>query len=184
MQMRAECLDEWLGDFGHFRYEFLRYCGEIAKALGYTFDFSQSVLEAAHAGWRADHDIWLAEKMGSDTSGLSPIKIMALLLHQLCRADWITEVREFENDEFEFNGTDAERVETAKDFIAGREAFFALEFALAVVNWFEAARTDRTQEFVFRMTEDLHHDLLHYLLSNRHDAFTLFLVLKALYARD
>jgi hypothetical protein len=74
--------------------------------------------------------------------------------------------------------------ETRKDINGARGTFFAFQFAIAVMNSFEIARDDRAQPFVFRLTDDLEHDLMVYLLSERRDFMAMFLIFKALYARD
>jgi len=53
-----------------------------------------------------------------------------------------------------------------------------------VINWFERARTDRIQDFTFRMTLDLAHDIMFYLQTKQKDPTAIYLILKALYARD
>ncbi|MCJ2056856.1 hypothetical protein MKL09_09845 [Methylobacterium sp. J-048] len=184
MQMTADCLDRWLGSFDNFRPDFLDFCWTVSKSLGFEFEFSQDILRAAHEGWAASHDMWLAERMGSDTSGLSHIKIMGLLLHQLCRAQWVKEIREYKGSALEFNGTAQERDETAKDFLGGPEAFFSLQFVLQIINWFEAARQDKTEPFNPRMTEDMAHDLMFYLVNGHHTEVSSVLILKGLYIRD
>jgi hypothetical protein len=83
-----------------------------------------------------------------------------------------------------FAGTADEKEEVRKDINAGRGTYLGFQFVLLVMNWFEEARPDCREEFVFRLTPDMEHDFLHYLLSEARSDVATFLVLKALYARD
>jgi hypothetical protein len=118
---------------------------------------------------------------------LSHLKIGALLLNELANEDWIRDIYEYEahpKDDYVFAGTPEERTEVRRDIAAGRGTYFAYQFVIGVLNWFEAARIDRQSRFLFRMTPDLEHDLMVYLLSNVREEMGIFLTLKALYARD
>ena len=112
---------------------------------------------------------------------------MGLLLFSLGKVEWAAELEEFDageaHDEWEYNGTPEEREESRLDLNAGRGTFLALQFVFAILNGFEAARDDRLEPFKFRLTHDLEHDLMVYLLSERRDDMAIFLILKALYAR-
>lgn len=88
------------------------------------------------------------------------------------------------NDGLEFDGTSDQREEIRKDINAGRGTYLGFQFIIDVLNWFEKARVDRKTPFVFRMTWDLHHDLFVYLSSEKREPMPVFLILKALYARD
>lgn len=123
-----------------------------------------------------------------DSYGLSHLKIMAILLVSLASVEWVQEIEEFDadgrHDEWEYVGTKDERGETRADVRAGRGTFLAFQFAIAVLNSFEVSRDDRKQLFEFRLTTDLEHDLMVYLTSERRDSMAMFLIFKALYARD
>jgi hypothetical protein len=123
-----------------------------------------------------------------DSDGLSHIKIMAILLFALAQVDWVHELEEFnatdDRREGEYNGTPEEKEESRRDINAGRGTFLALQFVLAILNSFEEARDDRQQEFVFRLTHEIEHDLMVFLLSERRDDMAIYLILEALYARD
>ena len=53
-----------------------------------------------------------------------------------------------------------------------------------LVRWFERQRTDKRQAFVFRMTDELEHNFLSYLLSEKRDSMAIYLFLEALFVRD
>lgn len=183
-----DCLDRWLGDFDEFRVDFLQQAVMLCKAVGYHFDFDQAKLLAAHTKWKATCDVWEQSLLMPDSNGLSHLKIMAILLVQLAELDWVKNLYEYDPDNenlpFEFAGTAAQKREVRKDINAGRGTFLAFQFAMQVLNWFEAARDDRIQPFEFRLTSDLEHDLMVYLMSPRRDEMATFLIFKALYVRD
>ncbi|WP_127088730.1 hypothetical protein [Aquabacter cavernae] len=184
--LTEECLDNWISDFSAFRGDFLRACTITSQAIGYSFKFNQSHLEIAHENWKAGVDRWEATYVMKDSNGLSHLKIMALLLVNLASIEWLEELYEFDAEsvrDFEFSGSKNDLEETRKDLAAGRGTFLAFEFCIMVLNWFENARIDRVSNFEFRLTEDLRHDILVYLLSERRDDMAVFLMLKALYVR-
>jgi hypothetical protein len=188
LDLDENCLDKWLESYDAFKDDFLRYCYFISKACGYYPHVNFSKLKVGHGAWCADCQIWENKYVMKDSNGLSHLKIMAILLVSLASVDWVQDLEEFDpegrRDEGEFVGTAEEREETRLDINAGRGTFFAFQFAIAIINSFEISRDDRAQEFVFRLTPDLEHDLMVYLLSERRDAMAVFLIFKALYARD
>lgn len=188
LHLNENCLDHWLESYDAFKDDLLRYCYFISKACGYYPQVDFPKLKVAHANWCAECQLWETSYVMRDSNGLSHLKIMAMLLVNLSSVDWVKELEEYDaegmHDEGEFAGTPEELEETRLDINAARGTFFAFQFAIAVVNAFEIARDDREQEFVFRLTTDLEHDLMVYLLSERRDSMAMFLILKALYARD
>jgi len=187
-QLTADCLDRWLADYDQFRPDFLLFCYTLSKACGYYPQVDFVSLKAAHAEWGARCNVWQAEYVMRDSDGLSHTKIMAILLYALSQVEWVAELEEFnpEGDrrEGEYNGTPQEREESRRDINSGRGTFLTLQFVLAILNAFEEARDDRQQEFVFRLTHELEHDLMVYLLSERRDDMAIYLILESLYARD
>lgn len=188
LQLSADCLDRWLANFDDFRYEFLQQCTVLCKVAGYQFAFNQELLRIAHENWKAECDLWRASRIMPDTELLSHIKIGAILLDELARVEWVRDLFEYdptsERLEFEFAGTNEEREEVRKDINAGRGTYLAFQFVIQVLNWFEQARIDRQQAFVFRMASDLEHDIMVYLLSEYRNAMAIFLIFKSLYVRD
>jgi hypothetical protein len=186
LHLSEDCLDRWLLDFDDFRYDFLRHCQAVSKAAGYYFEFEGELLELAHTRWKAECDEWHRYKL-QDSSALSHIKVGALLLFELSSVEWVRNIFEYEpndKDDLIFTGTADEREEVRRDINAGRGTYLAFQFVIGLLNWFETARIDRNSEFCFRMTPDLEHDLMVYLLSTTREQMGLFLTLKALYARD
>ncbi len=124
--------------------------------------------------------------MADPSKNLSVIKVLSLLLHELSRVGWMTQLEEFDHTAapFQFAGPEDEFEEVRKDIAGGGGTFLAYQFVILVINWFEQARTDRVQEFVFRMTLDLEHDILVFLTSEECQPTSIYLILKALYARD
>src|ERR1700734_284052 len=183
-----DCLDRWLAEYDQFRPDFLAFCYFVSKACGYYPQVDFNNLKAAHAAWKAKCEVWERTYVMPDSDGLSHIKIMAILLFALSQTEWVRELEEFDptsdRREGDYNGTPEEREESRRDINAGRGAFLALQFVLAILNSFEEARDDRQQEFIFRLTHELEHDLMVFLLSERRDDMAIYLILEALYARD
>ena len=186
VRLDAGCLDRWLSDFDAFRYDFLRHCHGLSKAANYYFEFDQKSLERAHTAWCKNCREWQEHRL-EGAGQLSHIKIGALLLNELAREEWIRDLFEYKpdpKDDYTFAGTPEELTEVRRDINSGRGTYFAFQFVIGVLNWFEASRIDRHSSFIFRMTPDLEHDLMVYLLSRTHEEMAIFLALKALYSRD
>ncbi|MGO9740243.1 MAG: hypothetical protein ACLPN5_01750 [Roseiarcus sp.] len=188
MILTAQCLDNWLEDFEQFRHDFLLFCYRISKAVGYYFEFDQSSLYKAHNEWNDICREWANADENADSNELSHLKIVSILAIVLSNSEWIKELSEFDpQDEprgYHFVGTQQEKEKIRMDINAARGAYFALQFCTQVLNWFETARIDRVQRFEFRMTEGLEHDVLVHLVSSRRNVDAMFLMFKALYARD
>lgn len=186
VRLDAGSMDRWLSEFDSFRYDFLRHNSALAKAVGYSFDADTKALERVHADWGARCREWQTSRL-QGAGHLSLIKIGSLLLYELASVEWLRELHEYTpvpKDDLIFAGAPDQRVEIRHDMAAGRGTYFAFQFVIGVLNWFEAARIDRHSEFEFRMTPDLEHDLMVYLLSKKHEEMGIFLALKALYVRD
>jgi len=185
--LTEKCLDDWLGDYATFRRSFIGYSDPVAKVCGYRLEINDSNLRSAHAQWVSICDVWERSYLMTDSDGLSHTKILALLLYTLAQIDWLPSIYEHDSADldrkFEFAGNPEELEETRKDINAGRGTYFALQFVLLVMNWFEKARADRLGLFEYRMTVDLEHNLMVYLLSERRDEMAVYLVLEALYTR-
>jgi hypothetical protein len=188
LELSPDCLDLWKKDFDKFRVEFLEYCHPVTKAGGYYLTFAQSLLSTAHSGWVAECEKWDAGYIMPDSDGLSHLKTLAILLHSLASVEWVTQFEVFdpadERDGHTFEGEKEDYDEFCAALNAGRGTYLAFQFCILIVNWYESARTDRAQEFELRLTHDLEHDFMVYLLSERREPMAIFLFLKALYVRD
>jgi len=186
--LNQDCLDQWLADYEHFRRDFLHFCYFISKGCGYYPHVDFGLLETAHKEWIALYEVWESKYLMGTSNGLSHLKIMALLLFSLAQVEWVKDLEEFDPSddrrEGEYNGTPEEREESRKDINAGRGTFLAFQFVSAILNAFEEARDDRVQPFQHRLTPDLEHDFMVYLLSERREPMAIFLIFKALYVRD
>lgn len=178
-------IDDWLKDFTSFSSYLTFRAGDLCKSVGYHFEVDQEALRSAHNEWVALCEYWLKSKLMPNSNGLSHLKLMALLLYALCKFDWVKVLLEWSanNDGSAFDGTPEERRELQRDINKARGKFLAYTFAIDVIEWFEQGREDRVEEFVPRMTHDMEHDLLAYLMAGNVDPIGLFLILKALYVR-
>lgn len=178
-------IDHWLEDFRAFNYDFKKFCFMQMRAFSVHAEFASGALENIHAAWKRDCEDWLENETHPSTSSLSHIKIAALLLANLNKP--------FLLDMYDYEYKDAEPVELAiseekaaaarADLVDGREAVLALDFCLAVVDWFESNRVDRKSAYHISLTEDMRHDLLVYLLGEPVDKKAVYLILKALFTR-
>ncbi len=186
--LNADCLDRWLGSFEYFRLDFLRQTQILCKAVGFYFEFDQTLLQSAHDKWVAEAAFWRSIHIMPDSNGLSHLKLLAILLVSLAEEAWVKELFEFDSDSealnFTFAGTPDERDEVRRDIAAGRGIFLAFYFCTQIINWFEAGRDDKLQPFEIRITPDLEHDFLVYLNSDARNAMGTFVAIKALYVRD
>jgi len=179
-------LDEWLGDFEAFNYDFRRYCFACMRVYGIKSDFIPNALKQIHEQWVDAHNDWLNYETHESTTKLSHVKICALLLHSLCAEPFLGNMYDHvyeEEEKYTFSGP-AELFEKArKDFIDGREAIISLDLCTLIINWFERNRTDRSTPYSQRMTEDMRHDILSYIVTDSCDKKAIYLMLKALYLR-
>lgn len=186
MRLTQNCLDDWLENYDAFTAPFLFYATNYAKSVGYAFDTDFESLEIAHCNWVAQCHFWEKTLVMPNSKGLSHIKMMAILLTELSSIEWMKDLVEFDGEERKggaFLGTPDERAETRADIAGGGGTFLAFEFAITVINYFEAKRIDREGPFCFRATQDVLHDILVYLSSEYRHAMSTFLILTALYAR-
>jgi hypothetical protein len=189
MSLTSRCLDDWMEDYDSFFEALMRCVQPFAKSCGYSFEHDSAALKAAHAGWVAECKEWETSRLMKDSNGLSHLKILAILMDHLAKVPWIKSLHEFDFENsrdarhYEFPGTADECVATKADINAGRGAYLGYQFSLAVVRWFEAGREDKIETYAFRMTPDLEHDFLVYLLSEKRDAMAVYLFLMALFVR-
>ncbi len=186
LQIKPDTVEKWLKDEESFRYDFLQAQNFLCQSVGYHFHPNFGELKKAHTAWCDACAAWQSDKMATPDKPLSLLKVLALALHALCEAQWMKELEEFDESAAPapFAGTEEEKEAVRDDIAAGREAYLALQFVTIVINWFERARTDRIQEFEFRMTLDLFHDIMVYLTTDKREPVAIYLILKALYARD
>lgn len=189
-ELTPECLDEWLTEYDAFFRALMTFSQPVTKCCGYSFEYDSAALHAIHDAWKSECEVWQRTILMPDSNGLSHIKMLAILMYLLAKVPWLTKLDEFDfeasrdAERYEFNGSAGERENARKDINAGHGAYLGYQFAMAVINWFEVGRIDKRQPYVFRMTHDMEHDILVYLLSERRDPMAIFLVLKALFLRD
>ncbi|GAB2206050.1 hypothetical protein ROS1_28660 [Roseibium sp. ROS1] len=179
-------LDEWLDNFEEFNYDFRRFCFVCMKVYGVYGDFIPNTLKQIHEQWVESHQDWLDNEIHESTTELSHLKICALLLYALCSEPFFGNLYEHEYHEdidYSFNGPEELFEKAKQDLIDGREAIVALDFCTLIINWFEANRIDKSSPYTQRMTEDMRHDILSYLVADAFDRKSIYLILKALYLR-
>ena len=124
------------------------------------------------------------------SNGLAQLKVFAILMHHLAQVPWVKSLEEFDfensrdSQKYEFAGNAEDLQNTRADINAGRGAFLGYQFCMAHIRWCEINRTDKAEPFVFRMTEELEHNFLSYLLSEKRDSMAIYLFLEALFVRD
>lgn len=186
IEFAADTLYDWQSDYDAFNYAFKRFCFQIAQAFSLDVQFDSNALKLVHEKWAADCEIWRTQHFPGETAALSHIKVAALLLHNLSISPYIGQVKphQFNSERhYSFSGSAAQLEEAKADLVAARDVVLALDFCLSVICWYEENRIDRVEAFVFRMTPDLRHDVLSYLVSRQTDPKALYLILKALFIR-
>lgn len=186
MRLTEDCLDKWAANYNDFSFDFLLFAQSYTKVVGYWFEHDGKSLEIVHANWVAQCERWEKTLVMPDSKGLSHIKMMAILLTELASLEWLSTLHEYDGEDrngYDFNGTAGERDDVRGDIRGAGGTYLAFEFAMLVINYFEEHRIDRVGRFVFRATPDVIHDTLVYLLSDKRDAVSTFLVLNAMYTR-
>lgn len=179
-------LDEWLADYEAFNYAFREFCFANFRVHEIRADFVPNVTRQIHEQWVLDNQNWLDEESDTETTHLSHVKILSLLLYNLNSEPFLGNIFEHEYDEipkYEFKGTGEQKAAAKKDLIDGRESVLAMDFCVMIIDWFERNRTDRSIPYRQPMTIDMRHDLLNYLLVGGADRKGLYLILKAIYLR-
>jgi hypothetical protein len=183
-------LDEWKADYKAFFHDFMNIIQPLIKCCGYWFEWDTQALKAAHAAWVAECAEWESSRLMPGSDGLAELKVFAILMYHLAQVPWVKELSEFDFEnssdarEYEFAGTPEDCKATRADINAGRGAYLGYQFCMAHIQWCERNRTDKVQPFVFRMTDELEHNFLSYLLSEKRDPLPIYLFLEALFVRD
>lgn len=176
----------WQDDFSEFNRGFRLYCFQQFRVYSIHVDFVPGAMEQIHRRWIERCAAWLSKETHPSTQTLSHIKRAALLLYALTSIQFLGNFHEHQYDEtpkFTFRGTKEQFENSRRDLIDGREAVLALDFILNVIHYFESNRVDREEEFSERLTEDMRHDILSYLIAGEPQEKALYLILKALYLR-
>jgi len=177
-------LRNWQTDFDDFATFFVRRAQILANSVGYQIGPDYERLRTAHAAWAAACKHWKAEKVDPKSPGLSQIKVLGLLLHHFVSTDWCPGLFEGGTGASKrWEGKDRVREHVRNCVAHGRGQYLAFQFVVQLINWFETHRTDRDDQFVFRLTTNLEHDLMVYFASDKQDELSTFLILQALYAR-
>ncbi len=179
-------LDEWLHDYESFNYAFRRFCFAHFRVHSVHADFVPNVTRQIHQQWVDDHADWLEKETSEETTTLSHVKICALLLHGLVSESFLGNMYDHlydEIDKYEFRGTEDDQKKAKNDLVDGREIVLALDFVILIIDWYERNREDKSAAYSQRMTPDMRHDLISYLLSGDLNRKSLYLILKALYLR-
>jgi hypothetical protein len=176
-------LRDWQANADNFKRNLVANCQQTANAAGYRIEVDEEAILIAHKNWVGQCLLWMKERVQNGTKELSHIKVLAILLHQLVSVEWVKEIY-VAGSGSERLTSKPERLEKLQSCIQkGRGSYLAFQFVISLINWFETARRDSKQPFVFRLTPDLEHDIMVYLGSEARDELSTFLILKALYAR-
>lgn len=182
----ADAFETWQSDYSEFNYAFREFCFMQFRAYGIHADFVPNVTRQIHAIWLDSCKRWLDKETDAQTHRLSYLKRASLLLGALVSTPFLGNVVEHEYDEeekVEFRGPPDLYASSRMDLIDAREAVLALDFVLNIIHYFEINRNDRVEEFQIRLTVDMRHDLISYLLTGKVEEKALYLILKALYLR-
>jgi hypothetical protein len=179
-----QTLSTWRADFDRFQMFFLGKARRYCNQYGYILYPDGEALKIAHASWIAACDHWQKEKVAATSGPLSHIKVLSLLLHHLVSAKWAPSIHDhLPKDDRLWEGRVHIRDHVRKCLNAGRGNYLAFQFVITIINIFERDRIDHSEPFIFRLTQDLEHDLMVYFDSEKQDELSTYLILKALYSR-
>jgi len=185
-EFSAETFESWQADYDEFNYAFRKYCFLQFRAYAIHADFVPNVTRQIHTMWLESCQRWLNKETDAHTHKLSYLKRASLLLNALVSLQFLGNVIEHEYNEdvkVVFHGPPELYASSRQDLIDAREIVLALDFVLNIIHYFEQNRIDRAEEFRPRLTVDMRHDLIGYLLSGNTEEKAVYLILKALYLR-
>lgn len=185
-EFNAEAFDSWESEYDEFNYAFRKFCFMQFRAYGVHAEFVPNVTRQIHTMWLESCTRWLNKETDAKTEKLSYLKRASLLLTALVSTPFLGHVVEHDYDEDAkviFRGPPEVYASSRQDLIDAREVVLALDFVLLIIHYFEINRIDRVEEFKVRLTVDMRHDLISYLLSGKAEEKSLYLILKALYLR-
>lgn len=185
-EFTADTFETWQADYDEFNYAFRKYCFLQFRAYGVHAEFVPNVTRQIHSMWVESCNRWLAKETDAYTHKLSYLKRASLLLYALVSLQFLGHVNEHDYDEESkviFRGPPELYASSRQDLIDARDVVLALDFVLNIIHYFEENRVDRAEEFRLRLTVDMRHDLIGYLLSGKAEEKALYLILKALYLR-
>lgn len=186
ISFERDTLYDWLSDYDGFSYVFKKYCVYISQAFAVDIRFDSNTLKLAHEKWAEECEIWRTQHFPDEAEALSEIKVASLLLLHLATAPYVATLvpHTYTSDlHYVFAGSKEQYEEARADLIAAREVILALDFCLSIVCYYEENRIDRVEDFVMRMTPELRHDIISYLVSRQADSKALYLILNALFVR-
>lgn len=187
IRITENTIDEWLSDFSEFNFAFRTFCFSNFHAFGVHAEFTPNVLNEVHSGWKEDVADWLQHEVSTETKELSQLKITSLLLYNLTRIPFLGSMHAHDwgaNQKFFSSLSGSKFDEAKKDLIDLRDLLLSFDFCIAVIDWVERNRCDRSTPYTQRLTPDMRHDMLSYLLGETKDKRALYLILKALYLRE
>lgn len=185
--LNGSTVDTWLCDREAFCLAFMEHTFTWHHAVGADLELLREQIREVHGEWVAIVHEWQAQRFRSETESLSFTKIFAILLCVLSKKQYIGEMKAYETFRKpapEFAGTDEQKQALLEDLLGAPEAVSALDFCLAILNFYESKRLDRRTPFQFRMTESGRHDLLVMLTSGDANPTAVYLSLEGFYARD
>jgi len=185
-EFSAETFETWHSDYDEFNYAFRKYCFLQFRAYGVKAEFVPNVTKEIHTGWVDSCQRWLTKETDDTTQKLSYLKRASLLLNSMVSLQFLGNFAEHEYDEeakVEFRGPTDLYTSSRQDLIDARDIVLALDFVLNIIHYFEENRIDRAEPFRLRLTVDMRHDLIGYLISGKTDEKAIYLILKALYLR-
>ncbi|SCX04032.1 hypothetical protein DSM25558_0603 [Agrobacterium sp. DSM 25558] len=185
-EFSADAFEAWQSDYDEFNYAFRKYCFLQFRAYSIHAEFVPNVTRQIHTMWCESCNRWLSKETDAQTSRLSYLKRASLLLSALVSLQYLGNVVQHdynEEDKVTFRGPPEIYASSRQDLIDAREVVLALDFVLNIIHYFEENRIDRAEDFKPRITIDMRHDLIGYLLSGKSEEKAIYLILKALYLR-
>jgi len=179
-----DTLETWQADYRSFNRDFRLFCFMQFRAFSVSAEFVPNAMMQIHEQWCSDCTSWLQSEVHPSTEKLSHLKMAALLLFNLNRGNFLGNF--FDHDYAEepkvtWRGTAEQHKKARADLIDARESVLSFDFCMIIIDWFERNRQDRVSSYQQPLTEDMRHDMLVYLISQKVDEKALYLILKALF---
>jgi hypothetical protein len=186
--------DKW-SDYEKLRADIHECCIILGLRTGLNFELSEQQLSAAHIGWCQDMALWLRDLLPKGSKELSHLKKASILLAKLCEFGCIiVSGQGFSDAESEHRSLEATNdllprpirlpEKEIRKFRDGGGVYVGWLITYHVCEFFERKRSDKSDPFVSRITEEFEIDMVSGLLSAKVSAQSIHLVLKALFLRD
>lgn len=185
--------DDW-STYAKFAEDLRECCAIVSIRSGLKISVADVQLQTVHKLWLHEQSSWLHNLLPAGTTELSHIKKAAILLSKFCEivpidvsgsghvggTSTISNIQDGGLGELPHVLPEGH----IKKFKDGGCHYVAWLLLHEVCQFFERYRTDRSDPFISRITEEFELDMVSALISGRMSSQSIHLVFKALFLRD